>query len=474
MVAIPNYAYSWRPYANRDMIYKPVRGRDGSDWVFTIDPATQRWLLLRPPATRMLALADGLRRFSEILRAFAADGGQDADGCAVAGDLVAQGLLFDNKQQHMAETRPVYNACQPTGMHLEITNACNMTCTHCYVASGKPLPNELSLEELRKIIDFLPPFSGKRVAISGGEPIVRKGCMELVSYCALDCGHDVDLYTNGRKFPEKFARQIIDINTQGRGRVRIQLSLEGATGVTHDLVRGLGSFEDALETLDMLKRTSLNRETVLFVCLTKANMPELDDIIRLAERYDVAMLVFSQWQRQGNAANTPWHSIAPAVEDWVAAGDKLLAYRNPRLQVFGNFYGDVGNNEIGRLSLDSQLFPKHIYYYNAFPRVTPQGEIFADQLWVDPNWSLGNVRDGATFDSSFNSAKFHGQIEAMRKRTDAIHECRDCEWRRLCEGGSAGHTYAEYGHMNEKDLFCESRIRWFNRYVAHQMERLGA
>ncbi|MFZ0846761.1 MAG: radical SAM protein [Pseudolabrys sp.] len=470
MVAIPDYAYSWRPYANPEMIYKKVQGRDGSDWIFTIDPATQRWLLLREPATLLLALADGRRRFAEILRSLVAD---SADFNEVAIDLVNQGLLFDNKQQHLSQTRPVYNACEPTGLHLEITNACNMTCTHCYVASGKPLPNEMSMDDLRKTIDFLPPFSGKRVAISGGEPIVRKGCMDLVSYCALDCGHDVDLYTNGRKFPEKFARQIIEINAQHRGKVRIQLSLEGAIDVTHDLVRGAGSFKDALESLEMLGRVGLNRETVLFVCLTKANMPELDDIIRVAERFDVAMLVFSQWQRQGNASNTPWESIAPSVDEWVAAGEKLLAYRNPRLQVYGNFYGDIGNNEIGRLCLDSPLFPKQVYYYNAFPRITPQGDIFADQLWVDLDWGLGNVRDGATFESCFNSSKFHGQIEAMRERTDSISDCQSCDWRRLCEGGSAGHTYAEYGHMKAKDLFCESRIRWFNRYVEHQIDRLG-
>jgi radical SAM protein with 4Fe4S-binding SPASM domain len=37
-----------------------------------------------------------------------------------------------------------------------------------------------------------------------------------------------------------------------------------------------------------------------------------------------------------------------------------------------------------------------------------------------------------------------------RVETDSVAECKACEWRRLCEGGSAGHTFAEYGHMNAK------------------------
>jgi radical SAM protein with 4Fe4S-binding SPASM domain len=473
MQPLPDYAYLWRPYATTEMIYKPVRDRSGRQSTFAVDPGTQRWLSLYEPAPALLKLANGRRRFSEIVRTLTAQTTQNVDFCAVAGELLDGGLLYDDQTQHARNSRPVYNKSEVAGLHLEITNACNMTCTHCYVSSGTPLPGEMSLDEIRKVIDMLPPNSGKRIAISVGEPIVRKGCMEIVEYCALECGHDVDLYTNGRHFPRKFAQHILEINALARGQVRIQLSLEGATALTHDLVRGQGSFNDAIDSLRMFQELGLNRITVLFVCLTKANFSEINEIIHLAEQFDVAMLVFSQWQRQGNAANTPWATIAPSVDEWVAAGEKLLAYQNSRLQVFGNFYGDIGNNEIGRLCLESPLFPKQLYYYNAFPRITPQGDIFADQLWVDRNWSLGNIRDGATLESCFNSPKFYGQLEDMRQRTESIADCQACEWRRLCEGGSAGHTYAEYGHMKAKDLFCESRIRWFNRYLQVQLERVG-
>jgi radical SAM protein with 4Fe4S-binding SPASM domain len=289
----------------------------------------------------------------------------------------------------------------------------------------------------------------------------------------MTCGHDVDLYTNGRKFPERFARRISEINAAGLGAVRIQLSLEGATALTHDLVRGPGAFADAMTSLDMFRRLGLAPQVVLFVCLTKSNIGDVDALIALAESSGVGMLVFSQWQRQGNAAGTPWASIAPTTDEWVAVGERLLAYSNPRLQVHGNFYGDIGNNGVGRLCLDSPLFPKHVYYFNAFPRITPQGDILADQLWVDRDWILGNVKAGDTLEGCFRSAKFHGQLEAMRARADHVEECRACEWRALCECGSAGHTYAEYGHMNAKDLFCDSRKYWFERYVAHQLEKLA-
>lgn len=479
-VQIPDLAYAWRPFASREMIMKPVRDKQARDCIFAIDPRTQRWAVVEGAALAILQLADGRRRYSEIIRSViatadghaAGDAAGDAnwDATQVATELVEAGLLHNGQAEHRAAGVEVYNACDPIGMHIEITNACNMTCTHCYVASGAKLPNEMTDEEIYRAIDMLPAFSGKRIAISGGEPIVRRGCMDIVQYAALTAGLDVDLYTNGRKFPERFALRIADVNRQGRGQVRLQLSLEGATAVTHDLVRGAGAFDDAMGSLTMFRRLGLGPSTVLFVCLTKANIGDVDDLIKLAEDNDAGMLVFSQWQRQGNAAGTPWASIAPSTAEWVAAGEKIMAYKNPKLRVHGNFYGDLSNG--GPLCLDGALFPKHIYYYNAFPRITPQGDILADQLWVDPDWFLGNVRAGDTLESCFQSAKFHDQLNLMRARTHAIEECSACEWKNLCEGGSAGHTYAEYGHMREKDLFCESRKYWFNRYVEHQMARL--
>ncbi|WP_157756910.1 hypothetical protein [Plantactinospora sp. KBS50] len=48
-------------------------------------------------------------------------------------------------------------------------------------------------------------------------------------------------------------------------------------------------------------------------------------------------------------------------------------------------------------------------------------------------------------------------------------ECRSCDWVALCGSGSPGHTHAEYGDVNHRDLFCESRQYWFERYVERQL-----
>lgn len=470
---LPGSAYLLRPYAYEKLIFKKVRVKN-EPRQFIIDPWTQYWIIAEESVAALLRLANGRRRLSEIIRqvsALPAVTPPSSGFVSVVDELFNSRLLFHNLEEHRAAGTPVYNSANPVGFHLEITNACNMTCQHCYVSSGKKHPNELTLEEIKKTIDMLPPFSGKRVAISGGEPAVRKDCPEIVDYCVIECGHDVDLYTNGKKFPVSLAQHLLELNRKHQAKARVQVSLEGATAETNDAVRGLGSFAATMKTLRMFQEIGLNRSCVIFVCVTNRNIGELDEIIGLAESLDVSMLVFSQWQKQGNASDTPWSAVGPSAAEWVAAGEKLLKYTHPRLKVYGNFYGDLRNNAEGRFSLDGRLFPKQVYFYNSFPRITPEGKIFADQLWVEPSWIVGDVRT-MSLDSAFETTEFHSQMESFRARA-SIPECSECEWLSLCEGGSAGHTYAEYGDLNHKDVFCESRILWFNRYVDHRVQELN-
>ncbi|MHA1604399.1 MAG: radical SAM protein, partial [Candidatus Freyarchaeota archaeon] len=46
---------------------------------------------------------------------------------------------------------------------LKITNECNLRCLHCSSDSGLPLRNELSLEEIRDLIDDLAKIGVRRV-----------------------------------------------------------------------------------------------------------------------------------------------------------------------------------------------------------------------------------------------------------------------------------------------------------------------
>ncbi len=469
---IPSYAYSWRPFTSNGLIVKKI---NNSSWEFVIDPWTRRWAIVEGEVSGLLSMFDGKTRFSEILRNYyTRKQGQYANNInatSIAESCYQEGLIFDNELSHYKSGVAITNICDYkdiTGLHIETTNLCNMQCSHCYVSAGKPLPNELNYEQILEVIDSLPSWSGKRVAVSGGEPALQKNAVDLLRYCTDKCGHDVDWYTNGKNFPKRLAKEISKINSLGNATVRIQLSLEGSDKDINDQVRGKGSFDAAVKSLEYFQEIGLNRHVILFVCATKNNISDIAQMICFAEKYDVAMLVFTQWQKQGYAAE----SLAPTTEDIVEAGEKLLHYKNPRLQVYGNFYGDLGNNEIGRFSLESPIFPKQIYCFNIVPRVTPDGNIFADQLWVDPGWVIGNVKD-TPLAEAFSSVKFYEQYKEIKDRNKKISDCANCQWLNLCGGGSAGLAYAEYGDLNSRDSYCEVRKYWFERYVNAQLDMVS-
>ncbi len=464
----------WRPFITPDYL---IRRPDGasSGLIMIIDPWTQHWAITAPQVEQILPLMDGSRTISDI-----ADAARDRNMPEFDNEELLRGLLeqlrtaklvYSSRAHQHSTGHPVYNTVELQGLHLEITNACNLSCAHCYVSSGTKLPNELTTDELKSVIDQLTPFGDQILAMSGGEPAVRKDCMQLVEHAAIERGLRVDLYSNAYKFPRKFAEHLVAINEVGPGLVRLQVSIEGADADTNDAVRGPGSFEQIERSMTMFRELGLHRTLTLFACVTQANVSQISKMIELAERWDVGRLSFSQWQRQGNAIDTPWASIAPTKEEWCGAGELLLNYNNPRLQVRGNFFGDLNNNEGGRFSLDASLFPKHLYAYNAVPRVSPDGMIFADQFWTTPDWSLGNVRD-MTLAEAFNTEKYRQQIAAFEQRWQNIPECRQCPWLKLCESGAPGHTYAEFNDLNRRDLFCEDRMYWFERYVSRQFAKL--
>lgn len=130
---IPDVAYSTRPFANPDMIYKTV-GEIDPALIFIVDPWTQRWIIAKEPVPTFLRHCDGCRRLSEIIRNLSNDETLPTPSggfTALAEELTQHGLIFTNKSEHQRHGQQVYNSCEPIGLHLEITNACNMTCTHC-------------------------------------------------------------------------------------------------------------------------------------------------------------------------------------------------------------------------------------------------------------------------------------------------------------------------------------------------------
>jgi cyclic pyranopterin phosphate synthase len=108
-------------------------------------------------------------------------------------------------------------------LRVSVTDRCNLRCVYCMPEEGVPSVSHqevLTLEEIGRIIRVGAGMGLRRVRLTGGEPLVRKGVVELVRWVSQTPGiEDISLTTNAILLPS-YAR---DLAAAGLKRVNVSL-----------------------------------------------------------------------------------------------------------------------------------------------------------------------------------------------------------------------------------------------------------
>lgn len=153
----------------------------------------------------------------------------------------------------------------PRYLALEVTRACNYTCGHCGVDAGRPLPGELSREEIFGLLDKVRP---DYTAITGGEPLLRGDIFEILDRAA---SHGVvRLNTNGSLIDAAAARRM--------SASQILISLDAMPG--GNTMRGGDNYAHVESALKHLEAAGKLRRVVLCITVSEDNADEPERIIR--------------------------------------------------------------------------------------------------------------------------------------------------------------------------------------------------
>ncbi len=98
---------------------------------------------------------------------------------------------------------------------LSVTNACNLNCPICFTHNRNDRVWHMSLEELRRTLDWIVDSSGPvdLINITGGEPTLHPRIIELLQECRRPEIGRVTMNSNGLRLAEDFAlcEQLADL-----------------------------------------------------------------------------------------------------------------------------------------------------------------------------------------------------------------------------------------------------------------------
>lgn len=155
-----------------------------------------------------------------------------------------------------------------------VTDECNSRCSMCNIWKGKR-KNALSSEEFGELFSR-PGFREiEDLSITGGEATLRTDLIEVANEIVegKEKLRMLFLCSNGtnpdmaRKFVEEFNRRIQD--------VFVAVSLEGTRESTRE-IRGIDSYDSALETIRSCKGVSDQIHTIISTTITPTNCNEKD------------------------------------------------------------------------------------------------------------------------------------------------------------------------------------------------------
>jgi GTP 3',8-cyclase len=112
-----------------------------------------------------------------------------------------------------------------TYVRLSVTDRCNLRCRYCMAERMAFLPRDqvLTFDEIEALADIFIARGVKRIRLTGGEPLVRRGIEELVSRLGRRVGNGLDeltMTTNGTQL-ERFAGVLREAGVR-----RINVSLD--------------------------------------------------------------------------------------------------------------------------------------------------------------------------------------------------------------------------------------------------------
>lgn len=304
----------------------------------------------------------------------------------------------------------------PDSVTFELTYGCNLRCVHCFNPTHRALPQELTTQEIRTILDQLAELGILTVTFTGGELGTRPDLQEIFSHTR-QLGLVIRILTNATRVTPEFVRLLHDV-----GAEQACVSIYGATAATYERMTAVaGSYVAFRRGLALLASSTV--PIVVRMPVTSLNYEE----IRLCR--SIAEELKCKFQYSFDLTPTVTGDLTP------------LQYRLPaetKIRIDRDLLSQWGSAPVEEPCPAAGEFIECACGHTRFA-ITPYGEMNLCTAFPIPRYDLkaGTVRDG---------------WDVLKRTVDEAHpnhryECPTCDVRSYCRQGR-NDAWLETGDMS--------------------------
>lgn len=283
---------------------------------------------------------------------------------------------------------------------LEITQACNLKCVHCYEgAVHVPAKNTLSVNDWVNIINDLKMVDIKNVVVIGGEPCCYNNLMTILNTLK-EARIKTTIITNATLMDEKLKFFLIE----NSNLFSVKVSIYGPNASIHEAVTKVpGSFDKMVSNVSYLVNNNVRVKSA--VIAMKENQDYLEETKEFIENLGVQYTRFDVIRNVFGGTQT---NHIPTNSDVINSGKYVRPnFKINKEQFFKNFYQN--SCWCGKLV------------------ITETGEILP--CVFERDISLGNIKTNSLL-NILNCKKLK---ECWYFPLDKIETCKYCEFRYACK-----------------------------------------
>lgn len=324
---------------------------------------------------------------------------------------------------------------RPLPLQLDITNACNLACSHCYHSHHKN-QGALATSDWLKVIEqykevlhstgFKPYF-----IFCGGEPLLNTNLFPMLDVVsAMFPNAPMRILTNGTLISSKIADSLTKFKNVG-----LQISLDGSCAETHDVTRGLGSFKRTENGVLRLRERNIPFSTL--TVLSKKSSGEIPSFFVLGKSWGAHTVAFTRLIDTGSAQNMKLSGLdRPLTPFELREAYRKILVESAKSMVPSSVHEPLFHLIHPALGKNGRFFEGIVVDY--------QGFILAS--------SRSRIRLGHVFKEGMRKVLFENEL--LRAITAGnIEGCGKCPDFIIC-GGDRNAAYASSGNYLGKDPGC--------------------